>query len=103
MNEQRIKDEFDRRYAEWRSAARAKSMYSKSTAYTALPEYRALIALGKEALPFLIEKLEKDEEMDFLLAEGIIDIEGWNPAEFSKTDLKERRTVVLQRAKTTGQ
>ena len=98
MNREKdLNEEFNRRYEKWQSAVHAVSQYSKSTAYTGLPEYRGLIALGREALPLLFGKLEQDEGMDFLLAEGIIAIEGWDPSGFPQTDLRERRSAVLRK------
>lgn len=92
---------FQRRYFNWVKRVNEMSPYSKSTAYTRIPEYRSIVAMGKIALPCLVEKLEKDENMDFLLCDAVIEISGWQPEEFPATDVGARRDAVLRKMQST--
>lgn len=64
-----------------------------------LPEYRAVVALGAPALDGLQRKLAENKGLDFLLADAVIEIAGWNREQFPATDLKERSRMVLERLK----
>lgn len=92
-----MENEFIDRYAKWKARMKDMPPYSKSTAYTSLSEYQDFIALGLEAVPFLLQKLRENEGMDFLLADAIINIKGWDPTSFPQTDLEKRRLAVIEK------
>ena len=46
-----------------------------------------------------LEKIEHNEGMDFLLADAVIAIHGWDNREFSLTDFEKRRLAVMEKMK----
>jgi len=80
------KREFDRYYAQWQKECEQPNVriMSNSKAYTSLPSYRAIVALGRPALPYLKDKMEHDSGFDFMLVYAAIEIEGWDASSFGK-------------------
>ena len=92
-----IGSEFQTRYEKWKERIGAMPPYSKTTAYTQIPEYRQIILLGRDALPYILDKIERDHEMDFVLCDAVIEICGWSPEEFATTDVGARRDAVVEK------
>jgi hypothetical protein len=78
------KDKFDQFYAQWQRECQQPKVriMSDTRVYTDLPGYRAIVALGRPALPYLGDKMEHDSGFDFMLAYAVIEIEGWDPSSF---------------------
>ena len=78
------RQKFDRYYAQWqRECDQPKvRIMSDSRTFTSLPGYRAIVALGRPALPYLKDKMEHESGFDFMLAYAAIEIEGWKEADF---------------------
>jgi hypothetical protein len=87
--------EFEDRYQKWIQAVDAMPRYSKSTAFTQLPEYRSLVAVGLPAVPLLAKKLAKKGPNDLFLSDAIIEILELDPGQFNQTHLQEKRAQVL--------
>ena len=87
--------EFDDRYRKWIQAVDGMPRYSKSTAFTQLPEYRSLVALGPPAVPLLAKHLAENGPNDLFLSDAIVEILELDPGQFNQTDLQEKRTQVL--------
>jgi hypothetical protein len=87
---------FNEAYAAWRK--KVEELRGEPIAsFVELPEYRAIVELGKPALDGLQRKLAEGKGLDFLLADAVIEIAGWNRDQIPATDLKERGRIVLQR------
>lgn len=56
-----IKQKFDELYEEWTAAISKPpiALSSRPADYTGIDSYRRIIALGKDALPFVLDKLEQ--------------------------------------------
>ena len=91
----RPEQEFEDRYRSWIQAVDDMPRYSKSTAFTHLPEYRSLVALGPPAVPLLAKKLAKNGPNDLFLSDAIIEILKLDPGQFNQTDLQEKMAQVL--------
>ena len=87
--------EFEDRYRKWIQAVDDMPRYSKSTAFTQLPEYQSLVALGPPAVPLLAKNLAKNGPNDLFLSDAIIEILKLDPGQFNQTDLQEKRAQVL--------
>ena len=89
--------DFDRSYNLWVSDCKRPeiAVSSDSRTYTSLPSYRAIVALGRPALPYLKQKMEHDTGFDFMLAYAVVEIEGWNLSEFHPSSGQELRDQVL--------
>jgi hypothetical protein len=72
-----LKEEFDAKFASWKGHCNRPeiSIHSNLNYYIKTPEYDALVAMGKPALPFLMEKLEAGE---FILNDAVKKITGIN-------------------------
>ena len=88
---------FNNRYKKWKDAVNDMPHYSKSTAYTQLPEYRDIIALGMACIPLLKDKLKKNKSFDFFLTDAVIEILDLDPEGFNQTDLEKKRVEVLEK------
>ena len=100
MNEYQVEDrcdEFENKYAKWAQRIAEMPPYSKSTAYTKLPEYREIVQLGSKALPCIVKKSMSEQGLDFLLCDAIIEISGWAKDEFPITDLGSRCEAVIEK------
>lgn len=51
-------------------------------------------------VPYLMERMEKDENLNFMLAYAVIEILGWKRSDFSAGSEQEFRDQVLQRMRT---
>lgn len=52
-----VEAQFERAYAQWRELTSGPSLRSDSNWMWALPEYRAIVALGPPVLPYLVERV----------------------------------------------
>ena len=91
------KQKFDTLYAQWIAECKRPeiSLSSDTHTYTSLPSYRAIVALGRPALPYLQEKMEQD----FMLAYAAAEIQGWKRSDFPARSEQEFRDKVLERMK----
>ena len=83
-------------YRTWRAAIEGKRHLSKSSAYTDIAEYRAIVDQGVSIVPFLIEKLRADEDLDFFLADAVITILGITIDSDCETDYACKVRTVLR-------
>ena len=88
--------ELEDRYQKWSQVVDAMPRYSKCTAFTRLPEYRSLVALGPPAIPLLGKRLANNGPNDLFLSDAIIEILELDPGRFNQTDLQEKRAQVLE-------
>lgn len=65
--------------------------------YTGLPAFRSIVALGRPALPYLREQLERDQEGDFMLAYAAAEICGWKRTDFDARTEQDFQEMVLVR------
>jgi hypothetical protein len=88
---------FERHYAQWLIECKQPkvAIRSDSRVYTSLPSYRAMVALGRLALPYLQQKMEHDSGFDFMLAYAAAEIEGWKISDFQFSSVQEFRDQVL--------
>jgi hypothetical protein len=93
---QRAAAAFDRYYAAWRREAKAIRFSSNTRDYIALPAYRRIIGLGRPALPFLEKKLSQDRGTDFMLADAVIEICGWDRRALANDSAQAFRDKVLR-------
>lgn len=84
-------EHFDLLYREWRDyVERSVSPYSSSDRnYIQNPHFDAIVDLGSDALPFIMEKLRSDENAHFLI-HALVRITGKN---FSLKELKGCRPL----------
>lgn len=80
MATQSIRDRFDALYRAWNEqvATGPASLSSSDDAYLALPAFRGMVALGRPAIPLMIEKLRADAEAHFLI-HALAEITGEQP------------------------
>lgn len=80
MATQSISDRFNALYRDWNQqvAAGPTSLSSSDDAYIALPAFRGMVALGRPAIPLMIEKLRSDAEAHFLI-HALAEITGEQP------------------------
>ena len=91
----RPEQEFEDRYQRWIQAVDAMPRYSKSTAFTQLPEYRSLVELGAPAVALLAQRLASNGPNDLFLSDAIIEILQVDPGQFNQTDLQAKKAQVL--------
>lgn len=94
-----VEQDFIRCCEKWRSAVKKMPPYSKSTAFIQIPEYRAIVDLGSKCIPFLLDILIKNKEVDFFLTDAVIEILNWDPEDFPQTDLEKKRLAVIEKLK----
>jgi len=87
---------FERRYRAWHREAKAIQFSSNTRDYIALPAYRRIIGLGRAALPFLEKKLSQGRGADFMLADAVIEICGWDRRAFADDSAQTVRDNVLR-------
>jgi hypothetical protein len=92
-----VEQDFIRCYEKWKNAIKKMPHYSKSTAYVQIPEYRDIVGLGSKCIPFLLDKLIKNREVDFFLTDAVIEILNWNNEDFPQTDLEKKRLTVIKK------
>ncbi len=93
----RTKQRFDYYYLRRQKECERISFSSRPRDYTGLPAFRSIVALGCPALPYLRQKMEEDRGLDFMLAQAVVEICGWNPEEFPRVSAQEFRDRVLDR------
>jgi len=99
--EQRAKRDFDHHFAQWRAECRQPKIriLSDVHAFTELPSFRAIVALGRSALPYIIEKMQDDRYSELALA--VVEINGWQHQVHSieAVSTQEYRDEVLARTR----
>jgi hypothetical protein len=95
------KQKFEQYYTQWLSECDQPKVRIMSDAhvFTSLPSYRAIVALGRPALPYLRQKMEDNTGFNFMLVYAAIEIEGWKVSDFDSTGVQEIRDKVLERMK----
>ena len=88
---------FERLYKAWHREAKAIQFSSNTNDYIALPAYRGIVRLGRAALPFLEKKLSQDRGADFMLADAVIEICGWDRRALANDSAQAVRDNVLRR------
>ena len=74
--------EFQRLRAQWLVEGEGVRVSSRSADYTALPAFRAIVALGPGVAPVIQEHLEATGcEEDFLLAYALVEINAWEESD----------------------
>lgn len=98
---EQVKEQFSDYYVQWRIECQQPKVRIMSDArvFTSLPGYRAIVSLGRPALPLLQEKLEHDSGFDYMLVYAVMEIEGWKETEFPHKEMsvQEDRDHVLAR------
>src|SRR5262249_55068052 len=90
---------FARLYKAWHREAKAIQFSSNTHDYIVLPSYRRIIGLGRAALPFLEKKLSQDRGGDFMLADAVIEICGWDRRALASDSAQAVRDNVLRQLK----
>ena len=88
---------FERLYRAWHQESRNISFSSNTQDYVALPSYRRIVHLGRGALPSLTKKLAQDRDADFMLADAVVEICGWDRRGFASDSAQAFRDKVLHR------
>lgn len=85
---QEIKKKFDQLYAKWEKAIQDPKIQSSSRPkdYTENEPYRAIVKLGKDALPFVLEKMDQGV---FFMSEAALKIAGKNLDEIVEEESKK--------------
>lgn len=92
-----VPESFESVYRDWKSVEARYRHFSKTEPLKELPEYKAFLTLGKNAIPNLEEKVRLDDGMDFVLCDIIIQLSDWNQEEFEVGDLGKRCQQVLEK------
>jgi len=93
---------FARLYAAWRRESERIAFSSNTRDYAALPSFRRIVALGPPAVPLLTQKLTQDRGIDFMLAEAVVQICGWDRSELAGASEQALRDNVLKRLEPDG-
>jgi hypothetical protein len=93
----RVAAAFERRYAAWHREAKRIQFSSNTHDYISLPSYRRIVALGPHAVPLLQTKLLEDRSGDFMLADAVVAICGWDRRAFASDSAQGFRDKVLRR------
>jgi hypothetical protein len=88
---------FERLYETWHRQEKAIQFSSNTHDYVVLPAYRGIVGLGRAALPFLEKKLSQDRDADFMLADAVIEICGWDRRALASDSAQAVRDKVLRR------
>jgi hypothetical protein len=88
---------FERLYKAWHREAEAIRFSSNTHDYVALPSYRRIVGLGRAALPSLERKLSQDRDADFMLADAVVEICGWDRRALANDSAQVFRDNVLRR------
>ena len=77
-------NQFDKVYNIWKKESTQENIriMSKPTAYKQLSSYKSFLNLNNKYLVNIISKIEKDDGVDFILADVIIAKMNWNNEEF---------------------
>jgi len=81
-----VKEKFNQYYQEWKVDTHM-SIHSDTGWYTSRPSFRKIVGLGMDAIPLIEEKLKRDKQSnwengDFFLAYAVVEIYGWDTADF---------------------
>jgi hypothetical protein len=93
----RVAAAFERRYAAWHREAKRIQFSSNTHDYISLPSYRRIVALGPRAVRLLQTKLLEDRGIDFMLADAVVAICGWDRRAFASESAQAFRDKVLRR------
>lgn len=99
MNAEKNIELYENLYRAWRGAIKDRRHFSKSSAYTNNVEYQAIVRQGADIIPFLMEKLRADQDLDFFLVDAVIAILGIAVDEDCETDYACKVREVLRRSK----
>lgn len=63
------RNEFENYYKQWKTfcQSNAVALMSSDDAYVNNPHFQAIVDMGEQALPYLFEKLQTDEDAHFLI------------------------------------
>lgn len=91
----KVKEEFDTLFAEWKKVIQDPKILlsSRPQDYTNNDPYREMVKLGRDVLPFIIEKLEQGE---FLLNQAVAEITGIKMEEITGEEITGRRFLSEQ-------
>jgi hypothetical protein len=92
-----VAGKFERLYRAWHRESRKIQFSSNTQDYLALPSYRRIVELGRDALPSLAKKLAQDRDADFMLADAVVEICGWDRQGFASDSAQAFRDKVLRR------
>lgn len=83
-NKERLQvvERFNLLHSTWQKECDGIKFSSRTTDYINLPSYRKLVALGRPALPLFYERLKNTNSLDFMLAQCVVEITGWESGEF---------------------
>jgi hypothetical protein len=86
----------------WRQDSERIAFSSNTHDYVALPSFQRIVGLGPAALPYLERKLTQDQGGDFMLAEAVAQICGWDRHGFTSSSEQTFRDAVLERLRRSG-
>jgi hypothetical protein len=92
-----VRSDFDALYVAWHRESAVIAVSSRTGDYVGLPSYRKIVALGPVAVPYIAEKLSGDSGSDFMLAEAVVEICGWNRSEVADASAQKVRDRVRRR------
>jgi hypothetical protein len=92
-----VAGKFEQLYRQWHQESWKIRFSSNTHDYVALPSYRRIVELGRDALPFLAKKLTQDRDADFMLADAVVEICGWDRRDLASKSAQAFRDKVLQR------
>ncbi len=78
-----VERKFEKRYAAWHNNLKHLPYTEKTADLISMPTFRAIVALGRPALPHIIAKMQRERGVNDFLAFAVVEISGWNPADFS--------------------
>jgi hypothetical protein len=77
-----VESEFQRLRAKWLEESERVRYSSRTSDYTALPAFRAIVGLGPEVAPVIEEHLEAMGcAEEFFLAHALVEIRGWEASD----------------------
>ena len=81
-----LREQFNQYYQEWKDETYL-SIHSDTGWYISRPNFRQIVGLGTKIIPLIEEKLKEDklsngENGDFFLAYAVVEIYGWDIADF---------------------
>lgn len=88
---------FERLYEAWHREAQAIQFSSNTRDYVGLPSYRRIVGLGRAALRPLAKKLSQARGTDFMLADAVAEICGWDPRDLASDSAQAFSNNVLRR------
>ena len=71
---------------------------SSRRSFTELPDYDAIVKLGKPIVPFAAEEMmKKDSEFGVFLGDAIARIMGWKPEDYQAISLQDQNKRIYER------